>query len=63
MHKPELSEFTYNLTMEITTSIRGGQKLCFEYTKKETNKKTLRWECSQRRSGSCKGAVVTGHRM
>ena len=37
MHKPELSEFTYNFTMDITTSIWGGQKLCFEchsYTKK-----------------------------
>ena len=39
--------------MEITTSIRGGQKLSFQchaYTKKGTNKITLRWECSHHRS-------------
>ncbi|XP_041372748.1 uncharacterized protein LOC121386019 [Gigantopelta aegis] len=48
--------------MEMITSNRGCPKLCYEghsYTKNGTNKTTLRWECSQRRTRSCKGAVVT----
>ena len=38
------------------------KKLCLEghmYTKKGINKTTIRRECSQRRTRSCKGAVVT----
>ena len=48
--------------MEVIKSERGGSKLCYEgymYTKKGTNKTTLRRECSSRRGFDCLGAAVT----
>lgn len=41
---------------------KGGQKLLHEgfmYTKKTTNRSTIRWECSQRAAKKCKGSVTT----
>ena len=40
--------------MEVTTSIRGHM-----YTKKCVSKTIIRWECSQCKTQSCKGAVIT----
>ncbi|WAR25398.1 hypothetical protein MAR_011102 [Mya arenaria] len=48
--------------MEFITSSRGAPKLCFDsftYTKKKSSKTTITWECSQRRTLECKGAVIT----
>ncbi len=48
--------------MDVIRSERGGAKLCYEgfmYTKKGTNKTTLRWECAKRRAFDCLGAAVT----
>ena len=50
--------------MEIIKNNKGGVKVCNEgythtHTKKCINKSAIRWECSQRRSQSCKGALVT----
>ena len=41
---------------------RGGVKLChgrYTYTKKATNKSTIRWECAERRNRACKGTIIT----
>ena len=41
---------------------RGGLLICcngYMYTKKLERKTCIRWECSQRRSLNCKGAVTT----
>lgn len=48
--------------MEIIKNNRGGEKLCldgFMFTKKNTKKSTIRWECSERRALSCKGSLTT----
>lgn len=48
--------------METIPNSKGGVKLCHDgymFTKKGTNKTTIRWECSKRRAMSCKGAIVT----
>jgi len=48
--------------MEIITTSRGGEKLCYGgymYTKKATKTNRIRWECSQRESADCKGALTT----
>ena len=49
-------------TMETTRTNRGGVKLChgrYTYTKKATNKSTIRWECAERRTRACKGTIIT----
>ena len=49
-------------TMEVIQNHKGGKKLLHEgymYTKKYQSKSTMRWECSNRVSFSCKGAVTT----
>lgn len=41
---------------------RGGLRLCYQghsYTKKATKTNRIRWECSQRKTLNCKGAVTT----
>jgi len=41
---------------------RGCMRLCFNgfsYTKKAEKKNRIRWECSQRKTHACKGAVTT----
>ena len=46
--------------MEIITNNRGGVKVCnkgYTYTKKSSDKSTIRSECSKHRSRSCKGAL------
>ena len=46
--------------MEFITSNKGSRKLLHEgyaYTKKNANKSSIRWECSQRMGLSCKGAL------
>ncbi|KAL8577941.1 hypothetical protein ACOMHN_011937 [Nucella lapillus] len=48
--------------MEIVTSNKGGAKISYQgflYTKKATKKTRIRWECSQRKGLSCKGAITT----
>lgn len=48
--------------MEFINCTRGGVKLCYEgysYTKKAEKTNRIRWECSQRKTASCKGAVTT----
>ena len=48
--------------MEVIENHKGGQKLLHEgymYTKKKTSKSTMRWDCSNRPSFSCKVAVTT----
>jgi len=48
--------------MEIVVCTRGGMKLCYEgysYTRKAEKKNRIRWECSQRKTENCKGAVTT----
>lgn len=48
--------------MEFITSNSGSLKLIndgFAYTKKAEKKNRIRWECSQRKSSGCKGAVTT----
>ena len=50
--------------MEVIQSNKGGLKLChdgFLYTKKAKSKNTIRWECTNRRSLTCKGAISTNH--
>ena len=46
----------------IYTSNKGSRKLLHEgyaYTKKSNNKSPMRWECSQRISLNCKGALIS----
>ncbi|KAL8614049.1 hypothetical protein ACOMHN_023284 [Nucella lapillus] len=48
--------------MEIVTSNKGGAEISYQgflYTKKATKKTQIRWECSQRKGLSCKGAITT----
>jgi hypothetical protein len=48
--------------MEFITSNKGSRKLLYEgyaYTKKNENKSSMRWECSQRIGLNCKGALTT----
>ncbi|KAL8590500.1 hypothetical protein ACOMHN_010936 [Nucella lapillus] len=48
--------------MEIVTSNKGGAEISYQgfiYTKKATKKTRIRWECSQRKGLSCKGAITT----
>jgi hypothetical protein len=48
--------------MEFITRSHGGVKLindCFAYTKKAEKTNRIRWECTQRKSTGCKGAVTT----
>lgn len=48
--------------MEFIKNNKGGEKLCYKnymYTQKSKNETSLRWECSQRKSLSCNGKVVT----
>jgi len=48
--------------MEFIDVTRGGCKLCYAgytYTKKATKKNRIRWECSKRKTETCKGAVTT----
>ena len=53
---------SFSLTMEFKKCSRGGVKLFFAgftYTKKAEKTNRIRWECSQRKTASCKGAVTT----
>ena len=48
--------------MEIIKNQKGGIKISYEgylYTKKATKPTRIRWECSERKAHSCKGAVTT----
>ncbi|WAR14185.1 hypothetical protein MAR_004290 [Mya arenaria] len=48
--------------MELIKNNSGGLKLClngYMYTKKNTKKTSIRWECSQKRGLDCLGAVNT----
>jgi hypothetical protein len=48
--------------MEFVNIARGGVRLCYNgysYTKKADKKNRIRWECSQRKTLQCKGAVTT----
>ena len=48
--------------MEVLKTSRGGDKICYEgymYTKRDTKKTRIRWECTQRKSRPCKGAITT----
>jgi len=56
--RKSLISSTWNLSL-VTEVVRT---FCYEVhsnTKKRINKTTTRWECSQHRIRSCKGAVVT----
>jgi len=51
-----------DMEMEFIESGKGGLRLCyggFVYTKKAEKKNRIRWECSNRLSKLCKGAVTT----
>ncbi|KAL8621870.1 hypothetical protein ACOMHN_046074 [Nucella lapillus] len=48
--------------MEIVTCNKGEANIFYQgflYTKKATKKTRIRWECSQRKGLSCKGAITT----
>ena len=48
--------------MEIIKSNKGSEKLLkdgYSYTKKKSRKESIHWECSKRRSASCKGTLTT----
>ena len=46
--------------MEIIKTNRGGQKLCYQghmYVKKKSQKSSVVWECSKRKSIGCSGSL------
>ena len=52
----------YYCNMEVIKNNMGGSKLLYQdymYTRKDVNKCTMRWECSQRSSKSCNGTITT----